>query len=313
MKRFIAIILTVGLAGVAALAQQTGSAPAQPTAGAQQQHGPEPAQNQPTQSQPAPSQPAQGQATQQPAPGAAAQPAGKPQPQAKSQEEFQAYQAAGSKTDPTEAEAAATDFATKYPQSELKVFLFRRLMYIYQSANNADKTLDIAKKILAMDPNNPEALVTSAMVLSERTRETDLDKDERLKEAKGYAQKALTTIDTDLFVPAGSDPAQVEQVKNVLKSMADLAIGTADYINKDYAAATPTLQKATELNPKDPVAWLRLSVVLDNQKKYPEAMAAISKALEVAPPNSPEANMAKSEQDRLQKLSAGTTPAAPKQ
>ena len=248
------------------------------------------------------------------APGAAqaAQPAGRKQPQAKSQDEYKAYQDAGAKTDLAEAEASADAFASKYPQSELKVFLFRRLMYLFQSGNNADKTIEMAKKVMEIDPNNPEALVTAAMVLSERTRETDLDKDERLAQAGQYANKAMETIDTDLFVPANADPTQVQGVKDVLRSMGQLALGTIEYIKKNYAAAQPYLEKATQLNPKDPVAWLRLAVVLDNQNKYADAMAAAGKAVEVAQPNSPESDMAKSEQARLQKLTSGQT-AAPKQ
>ena len=316
MKQVSAIIATLLAAGGMALAQA--GATQQPAQGSQAS----PAQAQPGQAQPAQSQPAQGQQAQPaqgqaaqgqpPAAGQAAQPAGKPQPQAKTQDEYKAYQEAGAKADPAEAEAAANEFAVKFPQSDLKVFLYRRLMYLYQSANNADKTLDIAKKILTLEPRNPEALVTAAMVLTERTRETDLDKDERLGEATKYAQTALESIDTDLFVPPNADPAQVAGVKNVLRGMAELALGTAAYINKDYTTALPHLQQATTLNPKDPVTWLRLSVVLDAQNKYPDALAAVNKSLEVAAPNSPEANLAKAEQQRLQKLTGGSAP-APKQ
>ena len=256
-----------------------------------------------------PASPAQPGAAAQAAP---AQPPVKKQPQAKTQDEYKAYQDAGSKTDLNEAEAAADAFATKYPQSELKVFLYRRLMYLYQSANNAEKTVDMAKKVLEIDPDNPEALTTAAMVLSERTRETDLDKDERLAQAEQYANKALQSVDSDLFIPPNADPSQVQNVKDGLRSIAELALGTVEYIKKNFAGAQPYLEKATQLNPKDPIAWLRLSVVLDQQNKYADAMTAANKAVEVAPPNSPEGEMAKSEQARLQKLTQGT-PAAPKQ
>ncbi|HEU5452890.1 MAG TPA: tetratricopeptide repeat protein [Terriglobales bacterium] len=287
------------VAGMAAAQQQP---PAAPPAGQQTS---QPAQSTPPAQQPA-AQPGAA------APAAAQAEPAKKQPQAKTQEEYKAYQDAGAKTDLAEAESAADAFATKYPQSELKVFLYRRLMYLYQSSNNAQKTIDMAKKVLEIDPNNPEALTTAAMVLSERTRETDLDKDERLAEASQYAGKALQTVDTDLFIPPNADPTQVQGVKDGLRSIAELALGTVEYIKKNYPAAQPHLEKATQLNPKDPVAWLRLAVVLDQQNKYPDAMAAANKAVEVAPPNSPEGDMAKSEQARLQKLTQ-STPAAPKQ
>lgn len=313
MKPYCMTAAAVLVAAGMAVAQQQPSS--QPPAG-QQANPPQstqPAQQQqanPTQS----AQPSQQPAAQPGGTAPAATPAApvKKQPQAKTQDEYKAYQDAGSKTDLAEAESAADAFTIKYPQSELRIFLYRRLMYLYQSSNNAQKTIDMAKKVLEIDPDNPEALTTAAMVLSERTRETDLDKDERLAEASQYASKALQTVDTDLFIPPNADPAQVQGVKDGLRSIAELALGTAEYIKKNYAAAQPYLEKATQLNPKDPVAWLRLAVVLDQQNKYPDAMTAINKAVEVAPPNSPEGEMAKSEQARLQKLTQGT-PAAPKQ
>ena len=81
-------------------------------------------------------------------------------------------------------------------------------MHGYQQANNADKMMDMAQKILNYDPDDPEALLGVAQVLAERTRDTDLDKDQRLAEAKKNAQRALVTVDTDIptaGLAAGTD------------------------------------------------------------------------------------------------------------
>src|SRR5207244_1029143 len=80
-------------------------------------------------------------------------------------------------------EKAANDFAAKFPDSEVRIILFKTAMRSYQSANNADKALELGRKVLAIDPDDPEALVIVASVLAERTRDTDLDKDQRLDEA----------------------------------------------------------------------------------------------------------------------------------
>src|SRR6476660_7843281 len=121
-----------------------------------------------------------------PAGGAAAPatpPAGKRPPQAKTQAEFDAYKVAAADTDAAALEKAADDFAAKFPDSELRILLYKTAMRGYQNANNADKMLDMGRKCLALDPNDPEALVDVAEVLTERTRDTDLDKDQRLDEA----------------------------------------------------------------------------------------------------------------------------------
>jgi tetratricopeptide (TPR) repeat protein len=192
--------------------------------------------------------------------------------------------------------------------------LYRKAMYDYQNANNADKTVAMSKKIIALDPNNPEALVTFATVTAQSTRETDLDRDERLNEAAADATKALETIDTDLLIPANAPPERVQAYKQSMRAMAYDALGTVAMVKKDYPTAETNLRKSAELNAQpDPVTWLRLSVALDQQKKYPQALEAANKAVQYSA-DAPQANnLAKMERDRLQKLitpGGATTPAS---
>jgi tetratricopeptide (TPR) repeat protein len=238
---------------------------------------------------------------------------GKAMPQAKTQEEFKAYQDAVAKTAPADVEAAATAFAAKYPDSELRGLVYRKAMYDYQNANNGDKAVEMAKRILAIDPDSPEALVTFATITAQSTRKTDLDRDERLNEAVKDANRALQTIDTDMVVPANAPPDRIQAYKSSMRAMAYDALGTVAMVKEDYVTAETNLRKATELNPQpDPVSWLRLSVALDQQKKYRQALDAANKAVEYSS-DSPQANnLAKMERDRLQKLmSAPATPAPP--
>jgi tetratricopeptide (TPR) repeat protein len=294
------VILTVLAAASFAVAQTTGTAStANPST---------PAQTQAPAAQSVPGQTPPAQAT----PAAPSQ--GKAMPQAKTQEEFKAYQDAVAKTAPAEVEAAAVAFAAKFPDSELRGLIYRKAMYDYQNANNSEKTVEMAKKILALEPNNPEALVTFATITAQSTRETDLDRDERLNEAIKSANKALQTVDTDMVVPANAPPDRIQAYKNSMRAMAYDAIGTVAMVKKDYPTAETNLRKATELNAQpDPVSWLRLAVALDQQKKYPQALEAANKAVEYSA-DSPQANnLAKMERDRLQKListPAAQTPAA---
>ena len=94
-------------------------------------------------------------ANQKPSRTQAAPAAAKKVPQAKTKAEFDAYQSAAAQTDPAKLEAAATDFAQKFPDSELRPFLFQQAMGLYQQANNTDKTLEMARAVLKYDPNQP--------------------------------------------------------------------------------------------------------------------------------------------------------------
>src|SRR5438876_7625110 len=150
----------------------------------------------------------------------AATPQGKRPPQAKTQPEYEAFNAAvANTTDPATVEKAADDFAAKYPDSELRVLLYEAAMQSYQSANNADKMMDMGRKVLKLDPDMPEALEGVAQVLAERTRDTDLDKDQRWDESTKLAQHALETIN-DVAVPAGTTQDKVDAYKGFLRSNA---------------------------------------------------------------------------------------------
>src|SRR5271169_6898748 len=144
--------------------------------------------------------PAAGQA----APATPAPPQGKRPPKAKTDPELAAYKAAAANTDPAALEKAADDFATKFPDSEIRVLLYQNAMRLYQGANNAEKVDAMGRKVLNLDGDNPEALVAVAGVIAERTRDSDIDKDQRFAEGTSMAKKAIETVDTDISVPQGT-------------------------------------------------------------------------------------------------------------
>jgi tetratricopeptide (TPR) repeat protein len=243
--------------------------------------------------------------------GQAAAPAGKRPPQAKTQEEFAAYKAANAVTDPAAQEKAAADFAVKFPDSELRPLLYRAVMHGYQTANNADKMLEMAQKILTYDADDPEALLGVAQVIAERTRDTDLDKADRLAEARKDAQRALVTVDTD--VPStGYPPEQLNAFKGFLRSDAYTILGTLDFNNKAWGEAETNLKKSIEAYPQqvDPIAVFRLSVALDMQNKYPEALKYVNQAVDLTKEGTNAGDAARKEKDRLTQLTGSGTPPA---
>jgi len=155
------------------------------------------------------------------------QPTGRPPIQAKNQAEYQAWQTAIANAQNPEAMAkAADDFAAKFPDSDLRVLLYRAAMNSYRAAGNSDKMMDMGLKVLSIDKDDPEALIVVAQVLQEHTSPTDLDRDQRESQALSFAQHSLETVETDLAVPAGSPPDKVEAYKRYLRSTALAIVGT---------------------------------------------------------------------------------------
>ncbi len=289
MKR--ATMLVVILALATLVAGQTQTPPAQSTPGA------------------APAQP----------------PVGKRPPQAKTQAEFDAYKVAAAATDPEAQEKAADDFAAKFPDSELRILLYRQAMHSYQTVNKAEQMMETGRKVLKIDPDDPEALVGVSQVLAERTRESDLDKDQRLDEGTKLAQHAIETAGTDITVPPGTPQDKIDAYKGFLRSSAYYVLGTIQYTREKYADAEGYFRKSLDAFPSqpDPLAVLRLALSLDKQEKYPEALKFANQAVQMTESNqgSTLANLSRNERDRLVQLTGGTpakppasaqTPPAPK-
>jgi len=296
LLRFALLIMPLLLAGVV-LAQtanpstpaQNGAPAAQPAQGAQ---GAQPAQG---------AQGAQpGQAAQAPPPG----------PQAKSKDEYDAFMQVQSAPDAATAENLAINFETKYPQSQLKAMAYNLVMRKYQEGNNLDKVLLTGRKAISFDPDDVQALLLVSGALANSTHDTDIDKDEKETELRKDATHAIELLNAGALTKLGANQEQ----NNVALALAYSALGAVDTHLHNWAAAEPNLRKATELTPdSDPVLWLNLALALDNQQKYPDALNAANKAVQLAsaPGYGEVLKTAQGEQARLRQLSgSATTPAA---
>jgi len=298
MKRAAIILGVLGVA-VWAGAQTTGSTPAAPAGGQ--------------------AAPAQGAA----APGA---PAAKRPPQAKTQPEYDAYKAAAGNTDAEALDKAAADFATKYPDSELRILLYKMDMKAYQAANNAPKTEEMGRKVLAIDPDDPDALTIVSDVIAERTHDSDIDKDQRYDEGMKMAQRAITTIDTDVMIPLGTPQDKIDAYKAGMRAQAYSTMGVIEYNKSNFPAAREDFQKAVDADAAHPYPQdiLHLALAIDRQgtmmtdpeqqkKMYEDALKAVNRAVELSQESTPIGGAARREQDRLQKLTGhapATTPQA---
>ena len=226
--------------------------------------------------------------------------------QAKSQEELKTYQDAFAKTEPALVEAAADDFAAKYPNSELRASLYIRAMNLYSQSNDTEKVIVTGEKAIADDPINPIPLVQVASAIAETTRETDLDREQQLALAAKDAHAAIDNIATGLILPANADPQKVAAAKRNIQTMAYDTLGMIDMNKKDYPAAEQHLQKAIELSKDNPeaVLYLRLSVAQDHLQQYPQALDSANKAVRYAKDGSAAQNLGKQQQSRVQKLMA---------
>lgn len=239
-------------------------------------------------------------------------PAGKRPLQAKTQAEYKDYNTAYAVTGGAAMEKAANDFAAKYPQSELTSYLYSKAMHEYQNENQPDKMLAMGEKVLALDPDNPIALVLTATVLSDNLSDSDANRQQKIDEIKKNAGHALETVDSGFAPPVNATPEQVTAYKSTLLSMAHSALGITDLKMGDDSAAEKELQTAADLNKTqpDPYIWYHLALSQDHQNKYAIALQSVNQALRYTSSNPDLGKLAQGERDRLMKLT-GTQPGQP--
>lgn len=205
----------------------------------------------------------------------------KKQPQAKTKEEFDALQKlADPSLTPDQKITMGDEFLQKFPDSELKGFVYRKEMEAYQQKNDFAKMREFGEKVLEQDPDDAVSLILLASAIPERTRETDLDKDQKLNQAEGFAKRALAAIDK-LQKPAPEMPdADWEKVRNDARAQSHAALGLVSLQRKQYPAAEEAFKKAVELQAqKDSIIFWRLGLTYEFLKKYEQAREALKQSV----------------------------------
>jgi hypothetical protein len=247
---------------------------------------------------------------------ATAQTAAPEAPRAASSEEWKAYQTAAALTDPAALEASATDFAQKFPASTLRAFLFQRAMGLYERNHNPGKTLEMARTVLKYDPENPLALLTAAQMLANGARDTDLDRNARLDEARADALSALEHMGK-LSDPGGMSAERFGELSTQLRGAAHEVLGTVAFKQHDYAAALREYHVAAAAQEEnaDPVLWLRMSVSCEKTGNLDMSSQYAGKAISASVAGTRIRELAEQQKDRVaRKLadqSSGANSAAP--
>ena len=157
--------------------------------------------------------------------------------------EYNAYITALNTQDPAQKGAAMEAFVRNYPESVVRVDALEQAMAAYQQAGNQVKVNEIAKRILATEPNNLRAL--AVIVYIER-----LSTDGLHSEGCSSALRGLQILGSWQKPESVSEP----EYRKLRAQMAEIFFGAAGFCAlqaKDYAAARDYYLKAFQINPRD--------------------------------------------------------------
>ena len=223
-------------------------------------------------------------------------------PLAGSAQERTDFNAAYALTGAAKEEAAAIDFSNRYPASQLRRYLYSSAMLQYQRENNPAKMLAMGERVLALDPENPLALVLTATALADSLGDHDRDRDKKVSTIKHNASRAIPAAEAGY---PGTDAGAA--YKTTLQSMAYSALGIMKLKTGDDAGAEKDLKIATELAKfrPDGHTWYHLALAQDHRKKYAAALGSVEQALQLASSDPELQKLAEVEHERLAGLARG--------
>lgn len=176
-----------------------------------------------------------------------------------------------------------------FADTEYKPLLLSMAMNAAQQKADYPQTVIYGERALQADPNNILSTVMLAEVIAQHTRDNDLDKEQSLKKAEDYANKALDLLKNSAAPPAGVavPPDQWQQYKKDLSAQAHDALGQVAALRKNYPQAIDLYKMAlSEASKPDPATMDRLAKVYVDNKQYDDAIATADKVLAMsdAPP-----------------------------
>ena len=159
----------------------------------------------------------------------------------------------------------AADRAAALPKADnrLKAFAYANAMVAAQQTNNFDKIVEYGDKVLAIEPNDLNAMVVLSTTIPERLPQNDAAKKAAMDKASGLASKALDGVQKFFSQPkpANFTDAQWNQQKADLESQLHAALGFIALNRQDYAKSVQEFDAALKSAPKDGVSHYRLGLV----------------------------------------------------
>jgi len=233
-------------------------------------------------------------------------------PAPKSQSEMVALMAVQNAPDADSRLKAIQELLSKFADTEFREFALQMETISHQQKDDFDKMLIAGERTLEVNPDNVVVLITLAQSIPQRTREHDLDKDEKLGKAEKFAKRAQVQLPVlEKFNPQITDEEWAGYRKAAM-SQTHESLGMIAFVRKDYAAAEKSFQAAVEVSPQvDPTLLYRLAMVYATQNRHDEAIAALDKAIAAGGVKVGDKDLAAEQKAASMKAKAGAKPPAP--
>jgi tetratricopeptide (TPR) repeat protein len=162
-------------------------------------------------------------------------------------------------TDPGQKAAAMEAFIKQYPQTVMLSDAMEQALAGYQRASNIPKVVEMAKRLLGVNPNNVNALAIVTAV--DRDSATNKGDASALKEGCASAQTGLQQLPS-WTKPEGVSDADFAKIRSQMSDILNGMAGFCALQNKDYANAAKYYTEAYKIDPSNLQDTYQLTIAL---------------------------------------------------
>ena len=199
-------------------------------------------------------------------------------PTVKSKEELAALQACTAQGNPDASIKACEELLVKFADSDFKDYALYFEAEAYQQKGDLDKAQIYGERVLEVNPKYFQAQLMLAEILAQRTREMDLDREEKLSKADKYADDTINLLKTLPKQNPQITDEQWEEGKKGAIARAHNPKGLAALTRKKFDVAIAEFKAAAENDPQ-PAFLVREASALQSAGKHDEAIALCDKVL----------------------------------
>jgi tetratricopeptide (TPR) repeat protein len=232
------------------------------------------------------------------------------QPKPKSQKELDALIAVQNAADPKARVAAIENVLNKFADTEFKPSLLIMAAGTYQQLGDTENMIIWAERALEADPGSYQAMLMLGQAYAARTKEFDLDKEDKLAKAEGYAKKALEALKTAEKPRPDLTDEQWNEGKKGLIAQAHEILGNSAMVRKKFDVAIAEYKEAMADSP-DTTTMVRLAAAYNQAGKPDDALPLLEKVMSSADAPPQVKSVAQAERVRAMQIRKGSAAPAP--
>jgi tetratricopeptide (TPR) repeat protein len=226
----------------------------------------------------------------------------------KTPKEAQAINAINAATTPDDRIKAIENVLTHFADTEFKPMLLQMALQLEAQKGDYAQVVFYGERVLEADPKNAFAMVTLASETARKTRENDLDKEEKLAKVDKWAKDGIEAAKIMPKPQPQITDEQWEGQRKDFQSQGYEALGMAASLRKKYDESIADFKQsiAVAANP-DPATWLRLGQTCIDAGMLDEASDAFDKGMSAANATPQVKSIAQGKKAEIVKLKAASS------